>query len=365
VNIKQIVLLSFLMVTLTTGAVMADDTFKVYGKLHMSIEGHDDGENSWMALSSNGSRFGIKGVREMNDSFTLIWQFEQKINIAQKGEETLATRNSFLGLKGNWGTALYGIHDTPYKTMGSKITFFRDEMGDYRMMTLKYDRRLSDVIMYVTPDFSGFTARLMVQVDQNAGQDDEAKTIFSGSLNYKKDNFYVGAAYETLSKGFAMADGPDGSLYGNSSKGLRLGAKYEFSKVGLTALYQNLADYNQSSFAVDEETGDVTTANDLQATTYGGEIRFKFAAKFAAKAGYYFTDPDTDTDDDEYQMFAIGVDHKYAKDLWFYLQYATVLNGDTTNASLGSKDNGHGKIVVPAAPGKNPSGISLGIAKKF
>ena len=213
-------------------------------------------------------------------------------------------------------------------------------------------------------DPTGFDSLTRLNADWEKIRD-EAKTIFSGSLNYKKDNFYVGAAYETLSKGFAMADGPDGSLYGNSSKGLRLGAKYEFSKVGLTALYQNLADYNQSSFAVDEETGDVTTANDLQATTYGGEIRFKFAAKFAAKAGYYFTDPDTDTDDDEYQMFAIGVDHKYAKDLWFYLQYATVLNGDTTNASLGSKDNGHGKIVVPAAPGKNPSGISLGIAKKF
>jgi len=360
-KIMMVLLAMFLM----AGTALAGDGFKVYGKVHMSLENLNTGETGYMAVSSNGSRFGLKGTQEMNESFNFIWQFEQKVNLAQKGSETLANRNSFVGLKGTWGSALIGIHDTPFKTMGSKITFFRDEIGDYRQSTMGWDRRLQDIVMYVSPELDGFNARLMVQVDQTDGVADEAETIFSGSVRYKKDNFYLGAAYETLSKGLASDTADDGTaVYGNSAKGLRLGAKYLFEKVGFTALYQSLSDYNQSDFAVDG-SGNVTTLNDRKSATFGGEANWKFAPKFAAKVGYYAADPNTDADNDEYNLLAFGVDHKYAKDLWFYLQYAIMMNGDAASASLGSKTNGHGKIVNAAGPGESPSGISLGFAKKF
>lgn len=365
-NNRTRMMMVLLAVLLMAGTAQAGEGFKVYGKVHLSLENLDDGGDiNYMAVSSNGSRFGIKGLQEMNENFSFIWQFEQKINIAQKGSETLANRNSFVGLKGNWGTALVGIHDTPFKTMGSKVTFFRDEIGDYRMATQGWDRRLQDVVMYVTPEFSGFNVRLLMQVDQTNGTADEGQTVFSGSARYKKDRLYVGAAYETLSKGMAFGEADDGSMvYGNSATGVRFGAKYLFEKIGISALYQSLSDYNQKNFAVDGD-GEVVTLNDKSATTFGGEVNWKFIEKFAAKVGYYASDPDTDTDDDEFSLFAIGVDHKYAKDLWFYLQYAMVMNGDASSASLGSKTNGHGQIVNAAGPGENPAGISLGFAKKF
>lgn len=351
----------------------AGDEFKVYGKLHMSLESLNDGDNTWAAVSNNGSRFGIKGTREMNPDLGLVWQFEQKINIAQKGAETLATRNSFLGLRGEWGTVLYGIHDTPYKTMGSKITFFRDEIGDYRQVTLGWDRRLQDIIMYVSPDIRGMSSRLMYQVDQTGGQAEEAKTLFSGSLDYRGKGLYAGIAYEALSDGFASdtwIDDSSGSdvvrtAYGKGANGIRCGLKYTVGALGVTALYQVLNDYNQSKFAVNDNDPGVVVANDLQARTFGGEARYLFDPRMAVKVAYYAADPDTDIDDDGYELFAFGVDHLYAKDLWFYLQYAVMLNGDATSATLGCKCDGHGKIVTPAAAGDSPAGVSLGIAKKF
>lgn len=354
-------------------AATAGDEFKIYGKLHMSVESHDDGEDNWLALSNNGSRFGLKGSREMNDDFGLKWQFEQAINIAQKGAETLATRNSYLGLTGPWGTVLYGIHDTPFKTMGSKVTFFRDEIGDFRQVTLGWDRRLQDVIMYVSPAYHGAVGRLSYQVDQTAGQADAAKTVVSGSIDYKKDGFYAGLAFEMLSEGFADAAWSDTlgvapverAVFGDAATGLRGGIKYMAGDVGFAALFQTLANYNQGDFAVNPHDPEVAKANDRKAASFGGEGRYRFDARFAAKIGYYATDPDTDLDDDEFALLAFGIDHTYAKDLWFYLQYAVLLNGDATSIPLGCKCNGHGKIVTPAGPGESPAGISLGIAKTF
>ena len=57
----------------------------------MSLEMLNNSQDSQLAVSSNGSRFGLKGTKELNEKFTMIWQFEQKIDLGQKGAETLAT----------------------------------------------------------------------------------------------------------------------------------------------------------------------------------------------------------------------------------------------------------------------------------
>ncbi|MBU8869384.1 MAG: porin [Gemmatimonadales bacterium] len=362
------------MTVILVGAAQAGDDFKTYGKLHMSLEMLNNSEDSQPTVSNNGSRFGLKGAREMNDKFKMIWQFEQKINLAQKGSETLATRNSYLGLAGEWGTALFGIHDTPFKTMGSKVTFFRDEIGDYRQAAFNWDRRLQDVVLYITPNYDGISGRVMFEIDQGAMGAEEAKSIISGSASYKKEGLYLGVAYEMLSKAFAYSAWTDttdaaahvvNNVYGNSAQGIRAGAKYQMDKLGFSAIFQTLSDYNQGSFSVNEFDEGIAVENDKKAMTYGAEAEFQFAQKYSTKAGYYLADPNTDVDDDEFSLLAVGLDHQFSKDLWFYLQYAMVMNGDASEAALGCTYNGHGKIVEASGPGQNPSGFSLGMAMKF
>jgi predicted porin len=372
-NVKMKIAMMLAMACILVGTAQAGDGYKVYGKLHMSLEMLNNSEDSQMAVSSNGSRFGYKGTREMENGYQMIWQFEQKINVAQKGSETLATRNSFLGLKGAWGTALYGIHDTPYKTMGSKITFFRDEIGDYRQTAFNWDRRLQDVIMYITPKKNGLQGRLLYELDQGAIGAEEAKTVISGSVHFTKKDLFLGAAYEMLSAGFASSAWSDttgaspvsNTVYGNSASAMRVGGKYMMGKLGFAFMYQTLMDYNQSSFAVNDYNSTIAVENDKTATTYGGEAQFTFKPKYQAKVAYYMADPNTDADDDEFSLLAIGIDHHYAKDLWFYAQYAMIMNGDASMAPLGCKWNGHGKIVNASGMGESPSGISFGMAKKF
>jgi predicted porin len=346
---KKMILVLVLLTALASVANAGD--YKVYGKLHTSIDMLNNSEDSQMFLSSNTSRFGVKGAQELNENFSFIWQFEQKLNIAQFGTETLANRNSFIGVNGNWGTFLVGIHDTPYKMLGRKLTFFFDELGDFRTVTMGWDRRLQDVAAYVSPNFNGFSFVGAYQFDQGdkytGGDNYEAQSAFSANAMYAKDALLIGAAMEQLSKGYAFDAGTD--TYGESQMGMRFGGKYTMDKFAIALMYQSLSD-----------KGGVA---DLKASTMGGEVKFQFDPKFAAKGSYYMADPDTDTDDDDYAQLAIGLDHTYAKNLSFYVQYAMVTNGDASSAKLAG--GWHGCSVSPSAAGETASGFSVGSWFKF
>lgn len=346
---KKMILMLVLLTAVVASAANAGD-YKVYGKLHASIDMVNDSENSALRHDSNTSRFGIKGTQELNENFTFVWQFEQKLDIAKFGAETLANRNSFVGVKGDWGTFLGGIHDTPFKMLGRKATFFFDEIGDFRTVTMGWDRRLQNVAAYLSPNFDGFSFIAAYQFDQtdkltSADPDNyEARSAFSASAAYETENLLVGAALENLSKGYSAVPATM-----EAQMGMRGVAKYSMEKLAITALFQSLSD--------------VGGVADVSATTMGAEAQFQFDPKFAFKGAYYMADPNTDTDDNEYAMLALGVDHTYAKNVAFYVQYAMVMNGDAAAAQLGG--GWHGTSVSPSAAGESPNAFSFGTWIKF
>ena len=343
---KMIALLVLAAILVSGAAIAGDENFKVYGKLHTSLDFMSDSDESQIMMANNTSRFGLKGSKELTEELTFIWQFESSLNLAQKGGDTLATRNSFLGLTGNWGTFLYGIHDTPFKTVGRKGTFFYDELGDHRQMTMGWDRRLQDVVVYASPDMSGFGVVLGYMLDQAEIGAMEAATAFSGSAAYKKDGLYVGVAYEMLSKGnAALTD----TTYGEAQAGIRATVKYDFGTFAVAGLFQALSD--------------VMGVADLSAQTFGLEGKFDFNDKYAAKAAFYMTDPNTDAENDDYSLLALGVDRQLGQKTYMYLQYAMVMNGDAAMHGLGGP--GHGSHVDASAVGESPTGISWGMVAKF
>ncbi len=349
---KKMIALLVLATILVSGAALAEeDAFKIYGKLHTSIDYMSDSDESQIMMANNTSRFGFKGAKELNESLTFIWQFESAINLAQKGSNTLVTRNSYLGLNGSWGTFLYGIHDTPFKTIGRKATFFFDELGDFRQTTMGWDRRLQDVVVYASPDMSGFGVVLGYMLDQGAIGAEENMAAFSGSAAYSNDALYVGVAYEMLNKGFAAVTDSNDVLtgYGEAQTGIRATAKYDFGTFAVAGLFQTLAD--------------VGGVADASAQTFGLEAKFNFTDIYAVKGAYYMADPDTDADDDDYAMLALGVDRQLGQKTYMYMQYATTMNGDASMHGLGGP--GHGSTIGASAAGESPMGISWGMATKF
>ena len=63
-------------------------------------------------------------------------------------------RNSFVGLKGNWGTVKLGFHDTYLKLAQGKVDLFNDLRGDIKT-TFSGEDRTSDFLGYESPVFGG------------------------------------------------------------------------------------------------------------------------------------------------------------------------------------------------------------------
>lgn len=353
-----------MMFVMASGFAMAGECehgFKVYGKLHTSINYLSDSEDSIIGLSSNTSRFGIRGSQELNETFTFIWQFENYINIAQFGANTLATRNSYIGVKGNFGKFFAGIYDTPFKLLGRKVTFFKDQIGDHRQATYGWDQRLQDVVVYATPDFDGFGAIVAYQMDQNAIGDESVnvageavsftKNAISAMAHYSLEDIFFGVAVEQWSDGNfgPYTDGAGVLQDPESALGIRAAARYSGEQFAVSGFFQTLSN--------------VMGEKDAKSNTMGGEVLFKAAPKWNVKGSFYMFDPCTDIDDDETNFLAFGVDHVVSKAVFFYLQYAMAMNGDATAMGLGG--NGFGGSVMASAAGESPMGVSFGAVKKW
>jgi predicted porin len=367
---KMLTTLMVLAIALTAVSATAGDVdWKFYGKVHASINYLSNGENSQLGLTSNTSRFGFKGSAAMNDEFTFVWQFEQKLNLAQTGNEVLSNRNSYVGFKNaKLGEVRMGIHDSPHKTLGRKTTFFFDTIGDNRTVTFGTDTRETDILAWVSPNWSGFGLFLAYQFDKDGTKLDPAaaadaefysKTLFSGMATYTADNFLVGASMIMFGEGYNATDGAD---RGDSPMVLRFAGKYNAEKFGVAGQF----------LTVGSQSWDGTDYVDNTAQTIGGEVIFHANEKYDVKGGFYMADPNTDADDDEYNLMTIGIDRNFSKSLQMYVQYAMLSNGDAGNGTLGgigSGPNGFGKKVSgwqnEDGGYENPMGFSWGMAYKW
>lgn len=64
------------------------------------------------------SNLGFLGGIDLTDNLAVVWQIESGLQFdggTVPNTNTIASRNSHLGLKGPWGTAIVGSWDTPYK----------------------------------------------------------------------------------------------------------------------------------------------------------------------------------------------------------------------------------------------------------
>ncbi len=127
---------------------------KIYGKLNVSID-YDGGNGASTSsdLISNSSRVGMKGDFEINDKLTGIYQLEYQVDAANNSSSTFKTRNSFLGITGNFGTIRLGTYDTPIKRAGLKADLFNDLRGDIKNITAGENRN-SSFLGYDSPELT-------------------------------------------------------------------------------------------------------------------------------------------------------------------------------------------------------------------
>jgi len=179
----------------------------LYGRLNMTLEYIDaNGDRpSVQRLSSNSSRFGMRGTESLGGGLNAIFQIESNI-AGDVGGSVTAGRDTFVGLQGSWGTVRVGNFLAPYDDMhpifGNVPTYTTSILstasiwaqGTSAKSAGGFDARLGNSLRYDTPNIAGFVGGVHVSLADENGVTDPY--IFSASGVYTNGPFTGGVALE-------------------------------------------------------------------------------------------------------------------------------------------------------------------------
>lgn len=309
---KKLIVSGALLGLAATPALAAD--MKIYGQAHLAGSYLDNGasgdaEYSALNISSNSSYLGFRANYDFNEHLRGIAQIEGDVNFDGEGDNAaIYSRNTFLGLGGAWGEVKIGRMDTPLKVLRSRVDLFGNQVGDARnVMAGSFDKRFKRSILYTSPTFYGLTADLhySTETEEESGGavDGNDNDAWSASLTYRQGPLYAAVAYEQ---------------WNNQNKAqerdaTRVAVSYNIADVVRITGFAHFASYEQSE----------------DANTYGIGVRYALTPQVALKAQYYTLDSDANNADAD--LIAVGVDYQAAKNLRFYLNYAQVSNDENTS----------------------------------
>jgi len=306
----------------------------IYGQVSMAVDNYDVKDatagntvdlESGTQINSRASKFGVKGSEDLGNGLTAVYKFEFEVQI--DAGDTLKNRNQYVGVAGGFGTVLLGRHDTPFKMSQGKDLFNDSPVADIGKMadglgTLKKggENRLSNVLAYVSPAFSGVTlVGAFVPKEDRATSDATSASsltdITSFALMYgsKKEGLYLSAAMDSISSEYLGGT--------TSSDHMRLVGQYATGGLIANVMYQDFGGK-----AIENST--------QEGTTIGGAVAYK-VGKFTPKLQVMQidrTDNGAGVKFEDSFNYALGLNYSLGKKTTVFAEYAMLENqGGATN----------------------------------
>ncbi|HSV19586.1 MAG TPA: porin [Casimicrobiaceae bacterium] len=163
----------------------------LYGRLNIDLElvgGRQSpalggGNPHVWRLSSNSSRLGVRGTEALGGGLNAIFQIEQNVSgdTGNSSSSGFASRETFVGLQGNWGTFKMGKFLMPLDDMhpifGNVPTFTTSILSTadlWAQGTLSkgaggFDARLGNSLRYDSPVWGGFNFSTQISLRDSSG----------------------------------------------------------------------------------------------------------------------------------------------------------------------------------------------------
>jgi len=159
-----------------------------------------NGNGSVTRLSSGGlnnSRFNLSGVEDLGGGNKAIFTIEPQFSAAT-GVQSAAFRQSYVGLKGNWGEVTMGRIQTPsYLIAGYADPTYSADMSLVSNMEFFYASYVvNNAIKYNTPKFLGFTGHFMYGT--GVGNGTTSGRFLSTGADYRNGPIFLGGVSELL-----------------------------------------------------------------------------------------------------------------------------------------------------------------------
>ena len=354
----------------------------VYGKIHASIDylsyeqtgyrleqpptggephlvPYSYTDSAWY-VANRASRIGFKGTEDLGNGLSLIWKAETTYNLSEGGDGWGSGRNAYIGLAGDWGTFLYGRHDTPMKISTGRLDLFSDQLGDYNYDPNPqnalfgpgfHDVRAPNAIAYISPNWNGFTIAGAIVPGENDGSSagDGLADGYSIAAMYSNNGLYLAAAYEDID---------DLGLIPHEK--WRIGAGYTINAFTVNAVYEN-QESSWSGVNEDNDVWQISGAYDF------GNNRLKVA--YGENKGDYNCGMYCGYDSKR-KSWAIGLDHNLSKRTKAYIVYAQADNSvDYDHPPIDELPNDLVRVRVSSLSFEDPnmdvSGFSMGLMHSF
>ena len=168
-------------------------------------------------VSSNSSRLGVRGTESLGGGLNAIFQIESGFDASNSGGQ-LATRETFVGLQGGWGTLKVGYFLSPYDDIqsmfGTVPTLQTGILGSQSIWSNtgwsgnttnggSFDDRVANSLRYDSPNLAGFTGSVQLGARDTGGNDggtvpEQRRHAYVLSLGgqYNNGPIQLGVVYE-------------------------------------------------------------------------------------------------------------------------------------------------------------------------
>jgi len=302
----------------------------LYGRVNLNMEVVNGKQttgknNNVFRVSSNSSRLGVRGTESLGGGLNAIFQIESNVQ-ADAGGSTLATRETFVGLQGAWGTVKMGNFLAPYDDIhpifGNVPTLTTSILstaavwaqGTSSKANGGFDARLANSVRYDSPNFAGFTGGVQYSSGETVSTSNAGIWSFGGYYNngpwqggiaYEQNNQIRGAGL--TDKAFSIAGGYNFGIVRLGGVWERLdydtpsgNLKRDFWGVGLTGNFGPGQMYAFWGMAYDGKgsannftrVGSVTKGNDTGANQWEISYTYPLSKRTLTYVGYVKIDND-------------------------------------------------------------------------
>jgi predicted porin len=288
------------------------------------------------------SWIGFKGQEDLGSGLKAIWQVENYIAIDGTGttahsQGTFATRDSFVGLNGGFGTVRLGKLTNAQRDMFDLDVWNNSNGANALDNFMRTAYRPNSAIRYDSPNFAGFNGSLLWGAGENKNTVSNGKSsdVINVGLNYRHSSgFFAQYGYDRRNNASPINVDKRADAH-------TLNAGYIANNLHVVLGYQAARGYNWDDRAYfNESTGFATgTADDLKTRELALTVGYSFGAftpKLSLAHGWNKKDNTGTISDSGYNQYILGVDYALSKRTKATLAHGHLNFGDNAGYSVAS-----------------------------
>lgn len=307
---------SLIALTLAALPVAATADVTLYGAIKAGVqtyrsvehrEGKVVGVETGSEISDFGSKIGFKGQEDLGNGLKAIWQLEQGASVAGTNSGW-GNKQSFIGLKGGFGTIRAGSLNSPLKNTKNNVNAwesgkFTGNVLEISGMAQREHRYLS--VRYDSPEFAGFSGSVQYAPKDNSGSNGESYHV---GLNYRNNGFFAQYAglFQRYGEGTKMETYNIPSLFVEKLQVHRLVGGYDNN-----ALYASVAAQQQDAKLYGAMSGNSHNSQTEVAATVA--YRFGNVTPRVSYAHGFKGTVDDANHDNTYDQVVVGAEYDFSK----------------------------------------------------